>query len=52
MSDALPYTSGTPIHRLLGVTNYLNNYFAYKRLTRLRIPVILASLAYFGLRII
>ena len=37
MSDALPYTCGTGIPRLLGVKNYLKNYFTvYKRLTRSR----------------
>ena len=39
MSETLPYTRGTRIPRLLGVRNYLNNYFAYKRLTRSRISV-------------
>ena len=43
----------TRIPRLLGVKNYLNNYFTmYKRLTRFRIRVILASPAYLGLGII
>ena len=35
-SDGLPYTRGIRIPCLLGVRNYLNNYFAmYTRLTRL-----------------
>ena len=39
------------IPRLFGVKKYLNNYFArYKRLTRSRIYVELASPAYLGLR--
>ena len=46
------YTRGNHIPRLLGVKNYLNNYFAYKRLTRFRIRVKLASPAYLGLGII
>ena len=34
----LPYSGGPRIPRLLGVRNYLNNYFAmYKRLTRSRV---------------
>ena len=52
MYDALPYMRGTRILRLLGVRNYLNNYFAYKRLTRSRIQVELASPVYLELRII
>ena len=41
------------IPRRLGVEHYLNNYFAmYKRLTRYRIPVELASPAKMGLGII
>ena len=53
MSDALPYTRETRIRRLLGVENYLNNYFTmYKRLTRSSIRVEFASPAYLGLRII
>ena len=28
MSDALPYTRGTHMRRLLGVRSYLNNYLA------------------------
>ena len=52
-SDALPYTLVTRIPRLLAFRNYLNNYFAmYKRLTRSRICLELASRAYLGLRII
>ena len=43
---------GTRIPRLLGVRNYLNNYFAYKRLTTSRIRVELEAPAYLGLRII
>ena len=51
-SEALPYTRGTRIHRLLGVWNYLNNNFAmYKRLTRSRIRVELVSPVYLGLGI-
>ena len=47
MSDALPYMRGTRIPRLVGVRNYLTNYFTiYKRLTRSRIRVELASPAY------
>ena len=53
MSDAFPYTGGTRIHLLLGVKNYLNNYFAmYICLTRFRIRVELASTAYLGSSII
>ena len=53
MSDTLPYTSGNRIPRLLGVKNYLNNYFSmYKRLTRSCIHVELASLANLGIGII
>ena len=40
---------GTRISRLLRVRNYLNNYFAYKRLTRTRKRVEHASPAYLGL---
>ena len=44
---------GTRIPSLLGVRNYLKNYFAmYTRLTLSRICVELAPLAYLGLRII
>ena len=40
MSNALPYTRGTRIPRLVGVRNYLNNYFVMcKHLTRLHIRV-------------
>ena len=47
------YTRGTRIPRLLGFKNYLNNYYAiYKRLTRSRIGVELASPDYLGLGII
>ena len=49
MSDALQYTRETRIPCLLAVKNYLNNYFAYKRQTRSRIRVNLASPAYLGL---
>ena len=53
MSDALEYTRGTRIPCLLVVRNYLNNYFAmYKRLTRYRVHVELASPADLGLGII
>ena len=53
MSDALPYTGETRIPRLLGVKNYLNNYFTmYTCLTRFRMDVNLASLVYLGLIII
>ena len=49
MSDELPNTSGTRFPRLLGVRNYLKNYFAmYKRLTRSRMRVEFASPAYLG----
>ena len=51
MPDALPYTRGSRIPRLLGIRNYLNNYFAmYKRLTHSRIRVVLTSPAYLGVR--
>ena len=44
MADVLPYTCGTRSPRLLGVRNYLNNYFAMcKRLTHSRIRVELAA---------
>ena len=44
MSDALSYTRGTRIARLLGARYYLNNYFAmYTRLTCSRIQVEHAS---------
>ena len=53
MSDTLPGTRGTRIPRLLGVRNYLNNYFAmYTRPTRSRIRVDYASPAYLVLGII
>ena len=49
---ALPYTRGTCIPRLFGVSNYLNNYFAMcKCLARSGIRVELASPAYFELGI-
>ena len=52
MSDALPYTGEARIPRLLGVKNYLNNYFAMLTcLPRIRIGVKLASLDYLGLLI-
>ena len=47
MYDALPYTRGSRILRLLAVTNYLKNNFAmYVRLTHSRIRVDLAYPAY------
>ena len=53
MSYALPYTPGTRIPRLLGIKNYLNNYFAmYPQLTRSPIRVELATPASLGLGII
>ena len=52
MPDALPYTRRTRIPRLLGVKNYLNNYFAYNRLSVSLTLVELAAPAYLGLRII
>ena len=53
MPDVLPYTRWTRNPRLNGVRNCLNIYFfLYARLTRSRIRVELASLAYLGLRII
>ena len=49
MSDALPSTRGTRVPHLLGVRNYLENYFAmYPRLTRSHIRVELASPTYLG----
>ena len=52
MSDTFPDTRGTCIPRLLGVKNYVNNYFAmYTRLTRSRMRVDLASFAYLRLGI-
>ena len=42
-SDALPYTHGTRVPRLLRVRKYLNkNFSIYKRLMRSRIDVELA----------
>ena len=53
MSDPLAYTRGSRIPRLLGVRNYLNNYFAmYRRLTRSHIRAELAFPAYLGFGII
>ena len=53
MSDALPYTDGTRIPRLLAVRNYLKNYVAiHKHMTRFRIGVQLGSPVYLGLEII
>ena len=53
MSDTLPYTAEARIHRLLGVKNYLNNYFAmYTCLARFRVGVKLASPVYLELIII
>ena len=47
------YTSGTRNSRLLGIRNYINNYFAmYTHLTHSRIHVELASPEYLRLRII
>ena len=52
-SDALPYTRGTGILRLLMVRDYLKNYYAmYTRLTRSHIRVELAFPAYLVLEII
>ena len=49
----LPYTRRTLIPRLVGVNDYLNNYFTmYKRLTCSRIRVKRASPANLGLGII
>ena len=48
----VPYMDRTRIPGLLGIKNYLNNYFAYKRQMRSRIRVELAAPAYFELRII
>ena len=48
-----PYTHGTRIARLLGVRNYLNNYFnIYIRLSHFRIRMELVSPTYLGLGII
>ena len=53
MPDIVPYSGGPRIPCLLGVRNYLNNYFAmYKRLTHSCIRVELASFDYLGLGII
>ena len=53
MFDILPYMCGTRIPCLLGVRNYLDNYFAmYTRLTCSRICVELAFPAYLWLGII
>ena len=52
MYDALTYMRGTRISRLLKVKNFLNNYFnMYKRKSRTRICMGLASPDYLGLRI-
>ena len=49
----IPYTRGTRIPSLLGVRNYLTNYFAnYTHLTYSHIRVELASSAFSGLGII
>ena len=49
----LEYMRVTLVLRLLGVRNYLNNYFSlYKRVTRSRLHVELASAAYLELAII
>ena len=51
--EALPYTGGTRTPRLLGVRNYLNNFFTmHKGLTRTCIHVEVASPAYLELDII
>ena len=53
MSDTHVYTRGTRIPRILGVRNYINNYFAmYKRLTRSHIHADLPPPTYLGLGII
>ena len=53
MSDALPYTRGTRIPRLLGDWNSLNNYFdMYTHLTPSRKYAVLASPVSMGLEII
>ena len=53
MSDALPFTRGTRIPRLLEVRDYLNIYFSmYTCLTSSHIFADLASAAYLGLEII
>ena len=53
MSALFPCTRVTRIPRLLGVKNYLNNYFSlYTRLMRSRIWVDLSSPTYLGLTII
>ena len=53
MSHALPYICGTRIPHLIGVKDYLNNYFAmFSRMSRSRTRVELASPTYLGLRII
>ena len=53
MSDALPYTHGTRIPRLIVVRNYLNDYLAnYTRLKHSLIRVELAFPAYLLLGII
>ena len=53
MADALPYTRGSRIPHLLGVRNYLKDYFAkYKRLRRSHIRAELASSTYLGFGII
>ena len=53
MSYVLTYTCKTRIPGLLGVENFLNNYFTmYKRQTRSCIRVGVVYTAYLGLRII
>ena len=53
MSDALPFTRKARIPRLLGVGNYLNNYFPlYLRLRRSIIREELVSLALLRIKII
>ena len=53
MSDALPYRHGIRIPRLLGLKNYLHNYFTvYTRLTRFLIYAKLEAPTNLGLGII
>ena len=53
MPDALPYSRGTRVRRLLGVRCYLNNYITmYMRLSLSRIHADLAFPTYLGLGII
>ena len=49
MFGRLSYTGGTRLPRILGVKNYLNNYFAMNTcLLRYRMRVELASPVYLG----